>query len=358
MNVSNDVIKEIVRYGTLATSADNCQPWLFHWDGHKLDLMMDKNRSGFFYDINHESTYMTLGAVAENIHIAVSHFGCEAKIEFDPAEKSIESLVANITFSKTSRDENPLFKDLNNRAINRYPFTKKTISKSILQELEDEIPSEFQTTIQWFTEESKKRIMQTIVFNADRILFEDKRLHSGLFKWIWTKKENAARLDGMNLDTIGISPLQKPFFKVLADWKSLTQLNKIGISRIPALNSINLLKSSPAYCMLSVSNRNSRAYFDAGRAFERLWIKANSLGLAVQPMAGFVFLMNHYYSNAAADFQQKHKELILRDAQTLKEIGSLEVDNYPTMFLRFGYPKKHNIKSKRRPLDEVLTIKS
>ena len=36
---------------------------------------------------------------------------------------------------------------------------------------------------------------------------------------------------------------------------------------------------------------------------ERFWIQANSLGLAVQPMAGFVFLINHYYYNQARYFK-------------------------------------------------------
>lgn len=359
MNVSNNVIKEIVRYGTLATSADNCQPWLFNWDGEKLDLMVDKERSGFFYDINHESTYMTLGAATENIRITASHFGLKISILFNPTSEKDRNSVAQITFSETTDTEDPLFAHLIHRGINRYPFKKVPITTITLNKLEKEISSNYQTDIHWVTDENKKTVLRDIIFNADKILFEDKRLHSGLFKWIWTDKKNASRLDGMSLDIIGLSSSQRPFFKLLANWGVLSKLNKLGISAIPAINSVNLLKSSPVYCLLTVKSRGAETYFKAGRAFERLWIKANSLGLAVQPMAGFVFLMNHYFTNDAINFAARHRSLIGKDAQKLEQMfKNVQHKAYPAMFLRFGYPKKLNIKSKRRPIEEVLTMKS
>ncbi len=357
MNLSNEIIKEIVYYGTLATSADNCQPWLFNWDGNKLEVMMDKDRSGFFYDVNHESTYLTLGAASENITIAASHFNLKTDIELNPEIKSSNEVVAHIRFIETDEKENKLFVHLDKRTINRNPFKKAHIPTTTLEELEKDIYSKYQINMTWFNSEQEKKILQSIVYNADKILFEDERLHSGLFKWIWTDKKDEGRLDGMTLDEIGLTFIQKPFFRLLGNWKSMSKLNKLGLSCLPAINSINLLKSSPTYCLMSVNNRDMESYFEAGMAFERLWIKATALGLAIQPMAGFVFLMNHYFINSAEKFSYKHKKIISRDTQTLLKTINSDKTLFPCMFFRLGYPNKlTDIRSKRRKIDSVLCI--
>ena len=355
MQISMDVIKKIVKYGTMATSADNCQPWKFSWDGHKLSLKMDNERSGFFYDINHESTYMTLGAVAENIMIAATHYNLKATITTIPKiTNNNEAVIANISFEQFPMDENPLFPHMEKRHINRYPYLKKIIEKNILKKIENCTKSDLSVDIRWITEKKEQQTLQSIIYNADKILFEDKRLHSGLFKWIWTDKKDETRLDGMTLDEIGISFIQKPFFKLLSNWKNMSKLNKLGLSCLPAINSIHLLKSSPTYCLISVNNKNNESYFKAGMALEKLWIKANSLGLAVQPMAGFVFLMNHYFTDSAKKFSPHHKKIISDDTQKLINLLNQTEEIFPAMFLRLGYPSKKNVKSKRRPVKSVL----
>ncbi|MEJ2201714.1 MAG: hypothetical protein P8X63_11995, partial [Desulfuromonadaceae bacterium] len=46
--LSQKLVQTLVAAGSLATSADNCQPWLFTFDGDTLTLRADSERSGFF----------------------------------------------------------------------------------------------------------------------------------------------------------------------------------------------------------------------------------------------------------------------------------------------------------------------
>lgn len=355
MTIAVEKIYALVEFATMATSADNCQPWTFRWDGKKLSLLMDRERSGFFYDINHESTYMTLGAAAENIRIAASSSQLEAKITFaDSAAKDRREAVANITFEPGDIDVDPLFTHLPNRRINRYPFKKQPLQHGIPDQIEQAINSAKDVDIVWVTAAAEKKICQSVVYQADKILFEDERLHRGLFKWIWTAKKDQDRLDGMGLEILGLSPLQKPFFNLIANWNSMTVLNKFKLSCLPALNSVQLLKSAPAYALLTIKNTGNKDYFNAGMALERFWIQANALGLAVQPMAGFVFLLNHWRTNQAAAFSDRHRALIGEMQGKIHSV--IKSDSQPLMFFRLGYPTKENLKSKRRPVDVVLTV--
>ena len=358
--IKNDIIPdEVIRYlvtmGTCACSADNCQPWDFIWDGKTLFLLKDPDRTGFFYDVNHESTYITFGAVIENISIAVTHYGLKTDIKLLPSKEN-QNLIAEIKFLHTDIDKDPLYPFILHRCVNRKPYMKKKIEPDVIQKLKDVVSETTGADMIWIDGKDDKRIMRNITYNADRILFEDKRLHEGLFRWIRIKKEDVSKKDGMNPDVLELSWFQKQAFPILANWRVLSWLNKIGMSRAPGINSIILLKQSPAYCLLTMNNRNPSAYINGGRMMERFWIKANALGLSLQPMAGFIFLLNHYYHDAARQFSDTHRRMIEKMYKSYQGIVSDATDRVPLMFFRLGYATQPKSRSPRRDIDEVLVL--
>jgi len=359
--IKNDTIpEEVIRYlvtmGTWATSADNCQPWNFIWDGNILYLLKDPDRSGFFYDINYESTYITFGAVIENIRIAATHYGLETNIKLLPSKKN-HNIIAEIKFLHTDIDKDPLYPFIVNRCVNRKPYLKKKIEPDVVQKLKDVVSETTGADMIWIDGKDNKRIMRNITYNADRILFEDKRLHEGLFKWIRIKKENASKKDGMNLDVLELSWFQKQAFPILANWRALSWLNKIGMSRAPGINSIILLKQSPAYCLLTMNNRKPSDYINGGRMMEKFWIQANALGLSIQPMSGFIFLLNHLNHDGALQFSEKHRVSIQNmNNKIIKTILRKQENSAPTMFFRIGYAANPMARTPRRSVDEIFRL--
>ena len=357
--IKNDAIpEEVIRYlvtiGTWATSPDNSQPWDIVWDGNILYLLKDPDRTGFFYDVNHESTYITFGAVIENISIAATHYGLKTDIKLLPSEEN-QNIIAELKFLHTNIDTDPLFSFIVNRCVNRKPYMKKKIEPDVIQKLKDVVSETTGADMIWIDGADDKRIMRNITYNADRILFEDKRLHEGLFRWIRIKKEDAFKKDGMNLDVLELSWFQKQAFPILSNWRVLSWLNKIGMSRIPGINSIILLKQSPAYCLLTMNNRNPSDYINGGRMMERFWIKANALGLSIQPMSGFIFLLNHLNHDGALQFSENHKALIQNmNKKIIKTILRKQENSAPTMFFRIGYAAHPTTRTPRRPVDEIF----
>ena len=356
--IKNDaILEEVIRYlvtmGTWAPSVDNGQGWEFIWDGETLSLLKDPDRTGFFYDVNHESTYITFGAVIENISIAATHYGLKTDINLFPSKEN-HNLIAEIKFKQTDIDQDPLYPFILNRCVNRKPYMKKKIEADVIHKLKDVVSETPGADMIWIDGKDDKRIMRNITYNADRILFEDKRLHEGLFRWIRIKKEDVSKKDGMNLNVLELSWFQKQAFPILANWRFLSWLNKIGMSRAPGINSIILLKQSPAYCLLTMNNRSPSAYINGGRMMERFWIKANALGLSLQPMAGFIFLLNHLNHDGALQFSEKHRVSIQNMYKKIEKILLKQKDSVPTMFFRIGYAASPTTRTPRRPVDEIF----
>lgn len=353
--IPNDIIFKIVEAGTWAPSADNCQPWNFIWDGNILYLLKDPERTGFFYDVNHESVYITFGAVIENIRIAATHYGLKADINLFPSIEN-HNLIAEIKFKQAKINEDPLYPFVLQRHVNRKPYFKKKIEPDIVQKLKNVVSETPGADMIWIDGKDDKRVMRNVIYNADRILFEDKRLHEGLFRWLRIKKEESSKKDGMNLDVLELSWFQKQVFPILSNWKILSWLNKIGMSRVPGINSIILLKQSPAYCLLTMNNRSPSDYINGGRMMERFWIKANALGLSIQPMAGFIFLLNHLHYDGALQFKKNHKIIIQKMQTALQMLFPGQEKRTPIMFFRLGYAEPPETRTPRRPVNEIFII--
>lgn len=340
-----DIIQYIVDVGTWAPSADNCQPWKFAWDGETLSLMKDPEKSGFFYDVNQESTFITFGALIENIAIAASRFGLSVNEQLFP-EGVDSDIIARVQFQDDKIQEDPLSNWVLTRCVNRFPYNRKTIDAEKVEELKAVVEQAGDVNLIWIDTEKDKKIMQKIVFDADRILFEDKRLHQGLFRWL-NLKGNDKKV-GMNLDVLGLNPAQQLVFPLLADWEKMKLLNRVGASRIAAVNSVQLLKSSPAYALLAMTKSVPEAYIHAGRIMERFWIRANGMGLSVQPMAGFVFLLNHFSKNdECASFMNAHRHMIIEMAKKIKRIADVSHELNNIMFFRVGFAERYSKRTQR-----------
>ena len=225
------------------------------------------------------------------------------------------------------------------------PYKKERTDKNIIQDLKVAASNPFGASLWWIDDEKSRKVFHRIVFNADRILFEDKRLHEGLFRWINFK--NGIKKDGMDVDALGLSFGQKIAFPLMKSWPLVEFMNKFGVSRIAALNSVNLLKKSSAYCLLTIDGNTFEDYINAGRAMERFWIKANSIGLCLQPMAGFIFLLNHYAFNKSILFSKCHRTLIEQMSMDLNKLINFTKDWHPVMFFRIGRSKRFSARTQR-----------
>jgi hypothetical protein len=206
----------------------------------------------------------------------------------------------------------------------------------------------------WIEEKSVRKEMNRIIWNADRILFEDPRLYEGLFRWLRLRKDEREASDGMDLDVLELDWLQKKVFPLIAGRRVISALNKVGLSRVMATQSAKLLKASGAYCLLTIRDHSTQAWLHGGMMMERFWIRANSMGLSLQPMAGFIFLLNHLRHDRAAQFRADHKKMIEKMLASLEDMHAHSREKVPVMFFRLGYSSPSTARTSRLTIDKVL----
>ena len=230
----------ILGAGTLAPSADNCQPWLFSWKHNSLRIESDPERTQFFYDVNQESTLITFGALVENMAIAASQMGLAALTDMVRLSED-KQVSIGVEFRGKNVEPDPLGPFIVNRCINRKPYDQRPLEPGLVDDLGAIFVGSPNVGIIWVEKTKEKKILQEIVYLSDRVLFEEKRLHQGLFKFIHMSDEPFPR-DGMNLGVLELSWLQKKVFPLFSQWKYQNLMNKMMVSRAMAFNSVDLLK--------------------------------------------------------------------------------------------------------------------
>lgn len=89
----------LVRYGILAPSTRNTQPWAFSIQGNSVHLIADLSRALSTADPGRRELYISVGCALENVLVAAEHFGFGARVSYFPAAWNAE-LVATVTFAR------------------------------------------------------------------------------------------------------------------------------------------------------------------------------------------------------------------------------------------------------------------
>jgi hypothetical protein len=126
------LLKEIVRYATLAPSGHNTQCWRFRIEDHSIAIQPDLSRRTPVVDPDDHHLYVSLGCAAENLVQAARAFGFTGNAEFS----SVSDGVITVALERSRAEESPLFKAIPYRQCTRTAFDGKPLGSEELQLLE------------------------------------------------------------------------------------------------------------------------------------------------------------------------------------------------------------------------------
>ncbi len=346
-------VNDILKSATLAPSVDNCQPWLFTLKDNYIEIYLDSQRAEFFGNANHTATYVTFGAVIENIVIAANHNGFSAEVEYFSFESN--NLIARIRLIEGYKENSPLFDYLPLRCTNRRIFKKSSIPKDILESVKNGAKDITGANIYLIDNKETMKKIALLVKKTDRIIFEHRLLHEGLFKWIrWTQDEVYKTKDGLPIASLGLNGFQQRAFKIMSSWKTMSLLNKFGISKITSNYSYKLVNRASAVGLITMNNTTPEDYINGGRAFERIWLIATSKGLAFQPMGGIVFLSTKLRLSGGEGFSLKQQKSLEEIYSSLCNIFPIKNNRALIILFRMGYAEPPSGRALRRPVNEVI----
>lgn len=258
-----------LRYGVLAPSAHNTQPWRVELEGEKLKVYRDPAHMLQAGDPTLRETTLGIGAFIENIAVAADHWGYRASIDH-LALTTEELLQAVLSFESTGQPGLPagLFAGLTQRHTNRGHYDSQSLPDELLTELRS-LPLEFGVTIFLLTDQSARSQVADLVRQGTHIGLSMRAMREELAELTHTVAE--ARPDGMLMEAmIENPPVQlSPKEWLLQHFDTTAESQYWG----------EAFALSPLHCIVATELDGPQAWLAAGRSMERLLLTAAAQGL-------------------------------------------------------------------------------
>ena len=350
------MISAVVEAAIQAPSGDNCQPWRFRWDGEHLRILFLAERAESLYDIRSMASWISLGAVITNLTLSAAQLGFQMTVELFPADE-ILGAVARARFQAGPVTADPLVEAIPSRCVNRRPYRNDPIPPEVREDMAALTATSPGMRLSWIDTDRAKRRVAALAAQNDRILFENRELHDGVYRWIrWTRAEAERRRDGMPGETLELSRFEQPGMRLLGSWRWARVAAALGITRVLPFRASKIYRSSAAIALLSVRGDRPEDFVRGGEVLERIWLTATRYGIAFQPITGITFLLLRMRLTGGEGLAAHHRAMLDRIEGEFKRVYPEGAAESPIMLFRLGLAPPPSGRAPRLPLEQVLEI--
>ncbi len=302
-----------LEYAILAPSSHNTQPWMFKIVGEDtIEVYADDSRHLKIADADKRELYISVGCALENLLIAAEYHGYDARVNYFPNPIN-ENLVATIHFNQSAEHRilPEMFEAIYERRTNHNEFTKEPISPEDQQRLQN-CCREDGIWLFLTSETETRRKVEDLITRADALQFADPKFREELGYWIGQGVFGASWL----------------IAKI-----SQFAVTHINLGNSTAKKDSEVLMSSPVLGVICSEKNDRQTQVQVGQIFERIYLKATTLGISLQPMSQIV---------QVPDIKAELAKL-LPDSNA-----------FPQQPFRLGFGESDSKRTPRRPLEEVL----
>lgn len=355
----DEEIRQIVEAGSHAPSSGNDQPWKWLYKNGRLHLFHDKFRSFSFANVNNMSANIALGAAFENVVLKSRQLGYNVKGELFPLGEE-SALLAALTFSMDQdRNAETVFAP----ELVNYIFSRSSNrNKDLFTELSDHENAALQEAAQsiagarlhYITERNAILEAAAIVAECELVTLLNEHGHHDFFKRNvkWTPAEITDSNDGMSVQVLGYNASHLAALSMIRDEKIAQILKQIGGGNLLADNVQETLTSASSFALLTFSQATQKNYFLGGRAVQRMWLRAEQLDIAIQPLFSPLFLFQRLKSGSGLAENEIEK---LRDLRKrFRSIINLDENLVEVFLFKLSKAEKKSIQTKRLPLKDIL----
>ncbi len=316
----SDILRELVRYGTMAANSHNTQPWKFKLTDHEIHILPDFSRRCPAVDPDDHHLYASLGCAAENILIAANAFGLHGDLII---QEEHESTII-ISLDKSKEHTTSAYEAIPKRQCTRAPFNGKQVSSSVLNQIATYANSS-DIDIHLLTTNKSKKVITDYVVEGNSIQMDDKAFVEELQDWIRFSEADALEFrDGLTYRSTGTPSVPNWIGNLL--FKLMYRKNNENDKYREQI------ASSAGIIVFSCTNQTKPDWVNAGRAYQRFALLSTANGI------------RHSFINQPVEVPELRPQLA-----NYLELG----DKLPDLIIRFGYgdPTPRTL---RRPIDQVL----
>lgn len=349
--------EEISKAACAAPSGGNAQPWKLLWHGNRLYIFHDIYYSYSLLDFNHLGSYIGFGAMLENIAIKAAELGLSVSEELFPVKEDTR-LVAVMSFAgqqpahPLQRLAPVLFTRVTNRELSERKLIEES-DKNALKEAAATIPG---AALYMYESEQEIEQFAHVLTNTERMRMLNPRGHYDTFvRELRFTQESAQKTgDGLDVATLNMSNSDKAAMQIASDPGAIRFLYELekgeGFKKI----SEKPIRSAGCISVLTMEGDSQQHFLDGGRAVERVWLEANSRGIAFQPITQITFMLQRYRKNGKADFSEFELQEFAGIEKAFNALLKLPKGIHPVFVFRLFYGGEPSVRSLRRPLEKVV----
>jgi len=356
LNLSEQQITTLVESAIMAPSGGNVQPWKWIYRNKTLLLFNDINRSKSILNYKKTASLISLGAATENLLLKAKQLKIGVSISKFPLGDD-NDLICSFQFQPLIEKKEIISDNLVSVIPTRLTNRNLSIKVELHQEYVDYFNSIVETIpgakLKLFTENKKLEEIKNIIAEVDKLFMTNKAGHTHFIHEIrWNKKEVEQTRDGIDINTLDLTPTERAGLIVSKNWNVTKHIKKWNLGNEFGKLSRKAIDSSSALGMITMPKFSSDCYFDGGRAVQKMWLAATKTGIAFQPISINTFLFAKVGDNNFDDINEIKSEMIDLYGQ-LKSVCNINQEKDIFLF-RLAVADEPKIKALRRNLSDVL----
>lgn len=315
-----DLMRELVRYATLAPNSHNTQPWKFRVYTDRIDVLPDFSRRCPAVDPDDHHLFATLGCATENLVLAAGAHGLRANVSVINATAD----AIRIDFEPAAPEDSPQYRAITKRQCTRANYDGKQVPSEQLSILEASAQNEDVAAIVFTGKRDLETILEYVVA-GNTTQMNDTAFMSELKQWIrFSESSIVEHRDGLFSASSG-NP-------TVPNWIGRTMLKFVFTEDGENEKYTGHVRGSAGVIAFVSQEDNRESWINVGRCYERFALQATAFGL------------RHAHINQAVEVPEIR-------AQFADYLGIGE--RRPDLLVRFGYGPELP-RSLRRPIDQVI----
>jgi len=275
---TGEVARAVIGAAVLAPSVWNTQPWRMELDEGTIRLFVDAHRAMPVTDPDQRQLMMSLGASLENMLIALRAYGLQPTAGLFPGD--VPGAVASVSW--TVAPEGPrdrlLFSAIPERRTNRHDFDGRGIYPQNRGALGAQVSGDLR--VHWIEEHDRIRAVAELAGDAAEAETHDRRAQRERWGWMRFGDDDARRRgDGVTVEALDYGVVAKTLAGSYFDPGS-------GLLRFGAQSAgrkaRSAVRSAGALALITAPAPGRLPWLSAGQAYQRLALRATTLGIAQQ----------------------------------------------------------------------------
>ena len=251
------LMRELVRYATLAPSSHNTQCWKFRIEDGAISILPDLTRRCAAVDPDNHHLFVSLGCAAENLIQVAVDAGAGSSLR--------------IALEATRAMASPLFQAIPERQSTRAEYDGKPLTGEELRLLE-KAGSESGVRVILLTEQAAMESVLDYVVQGNTAQMNDRAFVDELKMWIRFSADDAVRSgDGLYAASSGNPSLPAWLGKPLFDAFFTTGSENDKYAKH--------VRSSAGIAVFVADDASPAGWIDVGRCYERFALQATALGI-------------------------------------------------------------------------------